>query len=337
MGNQRGRCISAFDEGFKVSVSDINASRSATVEQPESISPLRQRGTPAIKTWSADPPELQQRRALSVSPLIVACLATLAVFILCGIFADVLAPHDPIAQNLRARLRPPVFAGGAPEYPLGTDPLGRDVLSRLIYGARTSLTIGFAGMAIGLVVGTLSGVVAGYTRGLLDNVMMFLVDAYIALPFLVVALTAVAVFGNSLPVLVLLASFAGWGSYTRLARGQVLSVREQPYVVASRALGASPPWIMFRHVLPNIAGPLIVLATLELTTVILLEASLSFLGLGVKPPTPSWGSMIGEGRTYLNTDWWIGVFPGVAIVLVTTSISLAGDWLRDVLDPTLRE
>lgn len=312
----------------------MNTTPTTTIEPTKSAAPLRT-STGVFGATETDAVAPGRQRNWSVSPLVAVCLAVLGTFVLVGIFADVLAPHDPIAQNLRARLQPPVFAGGTAEHPLGTDPLGRDLLSRLIHGARTSLAIGFAGMSIGLVVGTLSGVIAGFARGVVDDVMMFLVDAYVALPFLVVALTAVAVFGNSLPVLVLLAGFAGWGSYTRLARGQVLSIREQPYVLAARSLGASPYWIVRHHILPNIVGPMIVLASFELTAVILLEASLSFIGLGVKPPTPSWGSMLGEGRTYLNTGWWIGVFPGLAIVLITSSISLVGDWLRDVLDPTV--
>ena len=290
---------------------------------------------PLAETVLDEAVEWSPRRRLKIPITVAGCLTVLGVFILSGIFADVIAPHDPIAQNLRARLAPPAFLGGSPTYWLGADGLGRDLLSRLIHGARTSLSIGAAGMAIGLTIGSISGMIAGYTRGLFDDFVMFLVDAYVALPFLVIALTAVALLGNSLPVMIGLAGLAGWGHYTRMARGQVLVVREQPYVAASRALGASSAWTVRRHVLPNIAGPLIVLATYELTSVILLEASLSFLGLGIKPPTPSWGSMLGEGRTYLNTAWWLGVFPGVAIVLVTTSISLVGDWLRDVLDPTI--
>lgn len=279
----------------------------------------------------------RRRVAGRVSPLIAHCLLVLLLFALCAIFAGPLAPHDPTAQDLRARLRPPLgVAGGARAYPLGTDPLGRDILSRLLYGARVSLAIGFAGALIGLAIGTLCGLLSGFLRGLIDEAIMFLVDVFLALPFLVLALTAIAVFGNGLTVLILLAGFSGWAGYTRLARGQVLGVRERQYVLAARALGASPPRLLLRHILPNIVAPLIVLATFELTSVILLEASLSFLGLGIRPPTPSWGSMLGEGRTYLHTAWWIGVFPGLALMALTTAISLLGDWLRDALDPTLR-
>lgn len=283
------------------------------------------------------PASKRARRHLGISPTIAACFAVLLLFVLAGLLAPLLAPHDPLVPNLRARLLPPMFApGGSAAYPLGTDPLGRDVLSRLLFGARVSLSIGFAGMSIGLAVGTLTGLAAGFLRGRFDDVMMFLVDVFLALPFLVVALTTIAFLGNSLPVLIVLMGFSGWAAYTRLARAQALGAREQPYVLAARALGSSGSRLALRHVLPNIMAPLIVLATFELTGVILLEASLSFLGLGLQPPTPSWGSMLGEGRSYLNTAWWVGIFPGVALITVTTSVSLVGDWLRDRLDPTLR-
>lgn len=279
----------------------------------------------------------RRARRARVSPVIGACLVVLLLFVAAAVFADLLAPHDPTAQNLRARLKPPLWLpGGTGAHPLGTDPLGRDLLSRLLHGARVSLAIGFAGAAIGLMVGSFCGLLSGFLRGPVDEALMFLVDVVLALPFLVVALTVIAVFGHGLPVLVALAGFSGWAGYTRLARGQALGAREQQYVLAARALGASPARLLLRHVLPNIAAPLVVLATFELTAVILLEASLSFLGLGIKPPAPSWGSMLGEGRTYLHTAWWIGLFPGLALMILTTAISLVGDWLRDVLDPTLR-
>lgn len=264
------------------------------------------------------------------------CLGVMGVFVICGVFAEPLAPHDPVTQDLRARLRPPIGFGGTMEYPLGTDALGRDVLSRLIFGARVSLAIGFAGMLIGLALGTLCGLVAGFARGWLDDAMMFFVDVKLAVPFLVIMLAGVAVLGRSLLVLTLLAGVSGWGAYTRMARGMALKTREQPYVLAARALGAGNGRLIGRHILPNILPPMVVLATLNLTEVIFLESSLSFLGVGVKPPTPSWGAMLSDGRSYLNLAWWTAVFPGVAIMLVTMAISLSGDWLRDVLDPTLR-
>lgn len=312
--------------------------RSAGAPRDVALTGPKQAGARVLARKDRGPaPGRGRRRGLGLSPVIVVCLAILCCFALVALFANLLAPHDPLDQNLRARLTPPAFApGGSPTYLLGTDPLGRDILSRMLFGARVSLAIGFAGMAIGLAIGGLSGLVAGFVGGRLDSLLMFLVDVYLALPFLVVALTAIAIVGNSLPVLIVLAGFSGWAGYTRLARGQVLSVRERQYVLAARALGAAPARLLIHHILPNVLAPLIVLATFELTAVILLEASLSFLGLGIKPPTPSWGSMLGEGRAYLNTAWWVGIFPGLALIAVTTSVSLVGDWLRDLLDPTLR-
>lgn len=271
----------------------------------------------------------------TITPLVWVCLTILAVFVACGLLADVIAPWDPAQNNLRARLQPPFFAGGSTAHPLGTDQLGRDLLSRLIYGARVSLAIGVLGMLLGAAFGALCGLVSGFARGVIDEVIMFLVDAWVALPFLIVALALVAMLGSSLTVLIVLAAMVGWATYTRVTRGLALAAREQQYVVAARAAGAGPVRLL-RHILPNIAAPLIVLATMELTGIILLEASLSFLGFGVQPPTPAWGYMVSEGREYLSTAWWVGVFPGVAIVLVTLAVSMTGDWLRDVLDPTLR-
>lgn len=277
------------------------------------------------------------RRSTRVPWLIWVSWTIIAVFAFVAIFADWLAPHDPIANNLRSRLLPPFWMSGAdPLFPLGTDSLGRDLLSRLMYGARVSLAIGFIGTLLGLLIGTFSGVLAGFVGGLLDDALMFLVDAFIALPFLVIALTVIAVFGSSLTVLIGLAAFSGWAAYTRLARGQVLSVHQQPYVLAAQSLGATPWRIMLRHIVPNIVAPMVVLATVTMTGIILLESSLSFLGLGIQPPTPTWGAMLGDGRNFLANSWWIGVFPGIAIMLLTMAISLIGDWLRDILDPTLR-
>lgn len=269
--------------------------------------------------------------------LIKLCFVVLGLLILAAVAAPLIAPHDPAYQTLLARLQAPVgFSGGSTEHLLGTDQLGRDIFSRAVYGARVSLGIGLLGMLIGATIGITAGMIAGFRRGIIDEVIMFLVDAQLALPFIVMALIAIAIFGTDLIVLILVVGVAGWEGYARLTRGMVLSAREQQYVLSAEAAGASRKRVMARHILPNISAPLIVLATFQLTSIILLESSLSFLGIGVQPPTASWGSMIGEGREYLNTAWWIAVVPGVAIVLTTMTISLIGDWLRDVLDPTLR-
>jgi peptide/nickel transport system permease protein len=192
------------------------------------------------------------------------------------------------------------------------------------------------GTLIGATIGAGCGLLSGYVRGRIDEAIMLLTDAYVALPFLIIALSVVAIFGSSIRILILLAAFAGWASYTRVMRGLALNSREEQYVIAAQSIGARPSRLLFRHILPNVFAPLIVLTTFELTSIILLEASLSFLGFGIQPPTPAWGIMVSEGREYLNTAWWIGVFPGISIMLVAMAVSLAGDWLRDVLDPKLR-
>lgn len=273
----------------------------------------------------------------TISPLVWFFIGVLATFVLAAIFADIIAPHDPTDDNLVARLRPPAFAdGGSSDYLLGTDQLGRDLLSRIIHGARVSLAIAFLGTLLGAAFGALCGLSSGFLRGRLDEAMMLLVDAFIALPFLIIALSVVAMLGSSMRVLTLLAALAGWASYTRVTRGLTLRAREEQYVLAARSIGVGPLRLILRHVLPNVLAPLIVLTTFELTGIILLEASLSFLGFGIQPPTPAWGLMVSEGREYLHSAWWVGVFPGFVIMLVAVSVSLTGDWLRDVLDPTLR-
>lgn len=273
----------------------------------------------------------------TISPLVWSFLVVLAGFVFAAIFADVIAPHDPTQNNLVGRLQPPAFAnGGSRDHLLGTDQLGRDLLSRLIHGARVSLAIASVGTLFGAAFGAICGLSAGFLRGRLDEAMMLLVDAFIALPFLIIALSVVAMLGSSMRVLILLAALAGWASYTRVTRGLTLRAREEQYVLAARAIGVGTPRLILRHILPNVLAPLIVLTTFELTGIILLEASLSFLGFGIQPPTAAWGLMVSEGREYLHSAWWVGIFPGVAIMLVAISVSLAGDWLRDVLDPTLR-
>ena len=270
-------------------------------------------------------------------PLVWLFIVVLVAVVACALFAGTIAPHDPTRNELRARLLPPMWLdGGSPDYLLGTDQLGRDVLSRIIHGARVSLAIAVMGTLAGAVLGASCGLLAGYLRGRLDEVMMLLVDAYIALPFLIVALVVIAALGTSLAVLTLLAALSGWASYTRVARGLGLRVREEPYILAARSIGVRPLGLIVRHTLPNVIAPLIVLTTFELTGIILLEASLSYLGFGIQPPTAAWGLMVNEGREYLASAWWLGVFPGAVIMLVATSVSLVGDWLRDVLDPTLK-
>jgi peptide/nickel transport system permease protein len=277
-------------------------------------------------------PKTRRFATLAASPLLIKlCLFVILAMVAIALLAPVLAPDDPAHQELRSRLGSPTGA-----HWLGNDQLGRDVFSRTLYGARISIGVAAFGTVAGAVLGSFFGMLAGYQRGRVDSAIMFLVDAQQALPFIIVALVAIAIFGASIPTLLALVSLAGWEVYARFARASTLVVRESQYVLASRCIGTSETRILLRHVLPNIVSPLIVIATLNITSLILLESSLSFLGVGVQPPTPSWGGMISEGRQYLNTAWWIVVGPAAAMVLLTLSISLAGDWLRDVLDPTSR-
>jgi peptide/nickel transport system permease protein len=254
-----------------------------------------------------------------------------------AVFANLIAPYDPVANSLRDKLVPPFWQeGGSTSHLLGTDQLGRDMLSRIIHGARISLSVALIGTLLGAILGTLSGVVAGYKRGTIDDLTMLLVDAYISLPFIIIALGAIAVLGSSFAVITGLAALSGFAGYTRIARGLAMQISQEQYVLAARAIGASHSRLILRHAIPNLLAPLIVLATMEMSSIILLEASLSFLGFGIQPPTPSWGLMVNEGRDYLHSSWWVGVPPGIAIMAIAICISLLGDLLRDLLDPRTR-
>jgi peptide/nickel transport system permease protein len=272
---------------------------------------------------------------LGVSPLIALCLAWLALLVVVALAADWIAPTHFTTQNLAARFRPPVFLGGDGRYLLGTDHLGRDLLSRLIYAVRTSIVIAIAGTLIGAIVGTLMGLAAGRLRGPVDSVVMMIADMQTALPSLFVAIACLAFFGNNILLFVILVSLEGWERYARLARGLVISEQASDYIRAVDQLGAGPVRVVFRHLLPNIAAALVVQATLNFPGTILLETSLSFLGLGVQPPGTSLGLMLGEGRRYLLNAAWIAVVPGLVIFLTTLAMSLVGDWARDRLDPTV--
>jgi len=249
---------------------------------------------------------------------------------LTAVFAEVLQTHDPIATDAAYTL-------GAPraEHVFGTDHLGRDVFSRVIYGARVSLVVGLAAVSVGGALGTALGIAAGYRGGLADSVIMTLADAQLAFPFILLAIGIIAVLGPSFPTLIVVIGLSGWVTYARILRSQVLVLRAREFVDAIHALGGSVPRVIVRHILPNVLSSLVVVATLELARAIVLEATLSFLGLGVQPPTPSWGGMIHEGREYLDSAWWISTFPGLVLMLTSIVVSRTGDWLRDLLDPTL--
>jgi peptide/nickel transport system permease protein len=259
------------------------------------------------------------------------------LLIVVAVAAPLLAPHNPERGSLRARLRGPTLEGpDGKAYLLGTDQLGRDVLSRMVYGTRVSLAIGFAAVAVGGLVGGLLGLVAGFRGGWLDEIVMTVADAQLAFPFILLAIGIIAVLGPSFPNLIVVVGLSGWVTYARVLRSQVLSIRQRDFVSAMVALGGSVPRVLARHILPNVASTFMVIATLELARAIVLEATLSFLGLGIQPPTPSWGGMIHEGREYLDSAWWISICPGVWLMLTSLVVSRTGDWLRDVLDPTLR-
>jgi peptide/nickel transport system permease protein len=254
-----------------------------------------------------------------------------------AVAAPYLAPHDPERGSLRARLAAPTLEGAdGRAHPLGTDHLGRDVLSRVVFGTRVSLIVGFAAVGVGGLVGGLLGLVAGFRGGWLDEVVMTVADAQLAFPFILLAIGIIAVLGPSFPNLIVVVGLSGWVTYARVLRAQVLSLRRREFVDAILGLGGSLPRVLVRHIVPNVGSTLMVIATLELARAIVLEATLSFLGLGIQPPTPSWGGMIHEGREYLDSAWWISVFPGVVLMLTSLVVSRTGDWLRDVLDPTLR-
>lgn len=261
----------------------------------------------------------------------------LILVIVAAVFAPWLAPHDPNLQSLRLRLRPPAWLPGAdPAHLLGTDPLGRDMLSRIIFGARISMLVGVTTVLIQALIGVTAGIISGYYRGAVDNVIMRVADVQQAIPFLVLVVAVAAVVGPSMLNTIVILGIIGWVTYGRIVRGQVLTLVQQEYVTAAKALGGRDLRIMRKHVLPNLVAPITVVATLTVSTMILVEASLSFLGLGVPPPAATWGGMVADGRNYLVTAWWVSVLPGTAIFLTVLAINLVGDWLRETLDPALR-
>ena len=264
-------------------------------------------------------------------------LVILVAITAAAITAPVLAPVDPTAQEVTHRLKAPGWTTPDGRVSLlGTDHLGRDILSRLIFGARISLIIGVSAVALAGTLGTLLGLVAGYQGGRVDDFVMRLTDTMLAMPFILLALAVIAVLGPSLRNIIFVLGITSWVSYARVVRAEVLTLRTREFVLAAQALGGGGRRIVFRHLLPNVLTPVIVIATLEVARMIILESALSFLGLGVQPPTPTWGGMLADGRAYLSTAWWQATFPGLSIMLTVLGINLLGDWLRDVLDPRLQ-
>ena len=271
-------------------------------------------------------------RKAPVVPLII-----LSTFVLMAVFADFIVPHSPTIGVLPDRLLPPAWQdGGQGTYLLGTDLLGRDVLSRIITGARVSLIAASVTVALGGIVGTVLGLISGYFGGWLDILIMRATDAVLSLPIVLIALLFAVLFGPGLSVVIVVLALAMWARFARLIRGEVLSLKEREFVSLAKVAGGSSRRIIIRHIFPNVVNPLVVLATLQLSWVIILEAGLSFLGAGIPPPTPSWGLMVAEGRGYIQDGWWLSVFPGLAIVLLVLALNLLGDSLRDMIDPRER-
>jgi len=267
----------------------------------------------------------------------VAMAILVFLLVIPGLFAEWIAPHDPIKGSLALRLKPPMWEkGGSITYPLGTDKVGRDVLSRIIYGARVSLRVSIEGIVVSGFIGTALGLMSGYFGGKVDALIMRLVDISLGLPIILVALVFVAALGPSFTTVIALVTILLWARYARQIRGETLSIKERDFIARARVAGASHFRIMFRYLLPNVVNTLIVLATLQVGFVIIFESSLSFLGAGIPRPTPAWGLMVADGRELIVTAWWISMFPGLAIMLTVLSFNLVGDWLRDHLDPKLK-
>ena len=266
-------------------------------------------------------------------PLII-ILAIVAM----AVFAPLLAPHDPINQTLKDKLLPPFWLdGGTSKYPLGTDGFGRDILSRLIYGARVSLLVATLALTVGGGIGLLIGIVAGYLGGPIESVLMRLVDAAFTFPAILFALLLAVTMGQGFGTLVIAISLLLWASFARIIRGEVLSLKQRDFVALAKVRGCSALRIMATHILPNVLNTFMVLVTLNIGVVIIAEASLSFLGAGIPPPTPTWGLMVSEGRGRIADAWWVAIIPGLAITMLVLSVNVFGDWLRDRLDPRLRQ
>jgi peptide/nickel transport system permease protein len=264
-------------------------------------------------------------------------IIVIAVLIIFAVFAPLIAPHDPKIGELEDRHVPPLFFGGTADHILGTDGLGRDIFSRVVYGSRVTVSIAALALGVGCVIGTLLGIVSGYYGGWVDEVIMRMVDIKFAVPLILIALALVVSLGSSLGLLLGLLVFMVWGHFSRQVRAEVLVIVKTDYVSAARLSGASPIRIMSHHILPGVISIMVVVGTLQVGAIVLAEASLSFLGAGVPPPTAAWGSMVSDGRLYIVTAWWVSLIPGLAIGMLVVSITLLGDWLRDRLDPQIRQ
>jgi ABC-type dipeptide/oligopeptide/nickel transport system permease subunit len=296
-------------------------------EAPERFRNLRA----SLRLWG------ETLKALGRSPGAVAGGGLLVFIIATSLGFHFFYPVDPLAQDLMARLTPPFWEdGGSLAHPLGTDNLGRDVLVRILYGSRVSLAVGFAAVLVACAAGILLGLVSGYYGGRADSVIMRVADVFMAYPFMLLTISVIAVLGNSIFNLILVLGLSDWVTYARTIRGSVLSIKEKEFVLAARSVGTRHRVILLRHVFPNVLSPILVLATVRVANIIVWESGLSFLGMGVPPPMPTWGRMLAEGRVYITDAWWLVTLPGLAIMLTIISINLLGDGLRDALDPRLR-
>lgn len=298
-----------------------------TDESPERFRDLRA----SLRLWG------ETLKALGRSPGGVAGGMLLALIFATSLGFPAVYPADPLAQDLLARLTPPFWEeGGSLAHPLGTDNLGRDVLVRILYGSRVSLAVGFAAVLVACGAGILLGLVSGYYGGRIDSVIMRVADVFMAYPFMLLTISVIAVLGNSIFNLILVLGLSDWVTYARTIRGSVLSIKEKEFVLAARSVGTRHRVILLRHIFPNVLSPILVLATVRVANIIIWESGLSFLGMGVPPPMPTWGRMLAEGRVYITDAWWLVTLPGLAIMLTILSINLLGDGLRDALDPRLR-
>jgi peptide/nickel transport system permease protein len=265
-------------------------------------------------------------------------LLPVTIMIASAIFAPYIAPCDPIKGSLSKRLKPPIWSKEG-EFPhiLGTDHLGRDVFSRIIYGSRISLIVGLVSSIMGATFGMIMGILSGYFRGKIDAIITKIIDIQLSFPFLLFAITVIAVLGPSLRNLLIVLAISGWVTYARVIRGQTLSLREKDFIEASRSVGSDNIRIIFGHIFPNVISYLLIIMTIEIGRIIVLESSLSFIGLGIQPPTPSWGNALSDGKEYLITAWWLATFPGIAIMSVVLCLNVLGDSARDFLEPTTRD
>jgi peptide/nickel transport system permease protein len=294
---------------------------------PTTIPPPKDHGSAQSARW-----RFVHHRLALLGLIIILAVVVLAVL------AERLAPRSPVALQIPLRLKPPGFvdARSGQTMWLGTDHLGRDILSRIIYGSRISLMVSLPAVAISATIGLTLGLLAGFYRGWFDSVVMRLVDLQLAFPFILLALSIVALLGPSLRNIIIVFAITTWPVYARTTRASVLSLREREFVQAARSLGVGDRRLLWRHVLPNILSPVLVLASFEVARMIILESALGFLGLGVQPPTPTWGNMLADGRDYIRDAWWIATFPGLAIMITAAGVNFLGDGLRDLLDPTVQ-